>query len=55
MSVNTNEHYTKQKCQSTTRDKYNKCVECGIEIFSGNAKIVIEGMEFNKYVSGHVE
>lgn len=48
-----------KECNSTKRDKYNRCLDCGKEIFAGYARIIIkeEGKivkEFDKYVVGHV-
>jgi len=49
------------ECKSRTRDKYNKCVECGIEIFSGMADYVLlndDGIEIkriSRFTWGHVD
>ena len=48
------------ECNSTRRDKHNNCVECGHEIFSGIADIVLIGKEGErletkqKWISGHI-
>lgn len=49
------------ECKSTTRDKYNRCVECGKEIFAGYAGIsTIDEYgnvfkERDRYVVGHID
>jgi len=48
------------KCTCRNRDKYHKCVDCGIEIYNGIADIIFtnNGQEVSRkqvWASGHVE